>query len=52
MCCINKIKKVKFMTVIKTTEDGWDCVPELKEVVTTYEKARNIIYENISVHVF
>ena len=33
------------MTLIKTTENGWDCVPELKEVVTTYENASNIIYE-------
>ena len=33
------------MAVIKTTEDGWDCVPELKEVVDTYENAADIIYE-------
>ena len=30
---------------IKTTTDGWDCVPELKEVVETYENAADIIYE-------
>ena len=33
------------MTVIKTIEDGWDCVPKLKEVVETYENAADIIYE-------
>ena len=33
------------MVIIKTTEDGWDCVPELKEVVETYENAADIIYE-------
>ena len=28
------------MAIIKTTEDGWDCVPELKdEVVYAYEEA-------------
>ena len=31
--------------IIKTIEDGWDCVPELKEVVDTYENAADIIYE-------
>ena len=33
------------MAIIKTIEDGWDCVPELKEVVDTYENAADIIYE-------
>ena len=34
------------MTIIKTTEDGWDCIPELKnEVVYAYEEAADIIYE-------
>jgi len=30
---------------IKTTEDGWDCVPELKEVVDIYENVGHHIYE-------
>ena len=30
---------------IKTTEDGWDCVPELKEAVEIYENAGHIVYE-------
>ena len=25
------------MSVVKTIEDGWDCVPELKEAVNIYE---------------
>ena len=29
----------------KTYEDGWDCVPELKEVVDIYESVGNHIYE-------
>ena len=34
------------MAIIKTTEDGWDCIPELKnEVVYAYEEAADIIYE-------
>jgi len=33
------------MSVVKTTEDGWDCVPELKEVVSIYENAGHHIYE-------
>ena len=34
------------MTIIKTTEDGWDCIPELKnEIVYAYEEAADIIYE-------
>ena len=34
------------MAIIKTIEDGWDCVPELKnEVVYAYEEAADIIYE-------
>ena len=41
----NRIK-LKVMAIIKTTEDGWDCVPELKdEVVYAYEEAADIIYE-------
>ena len=31
--------------IIKTEHDGWECVPELKEVVDTYENAADIIYE-------
>ena len=30
---------------IKTIEDGWDCVPELKEAVQIYENAGHIVYE-------
>ena len=33
------------MSVIKTTEDGWDCVPELAEAVSIYEEAGHHIYE-------
>ena len=33
------------MSIIKTTEDGWDCVPELAEVVEIYENAGHHIYE-------
>ena len=33
------------MSIIKTTEDGWDCVPELTEVVEMYEEASHHIYE-------
>ena len=30
---------------IKTIEDGWDCVPELKEVISEIENVDGIIYE-------
>ena len=30
---------------IKTTEDGWDCVPELKECIAEIENVNSIIYE-------
>ena len=33
------------MSIVKTTEDGWDCVPELTEVVEMYENAGHHIYE-------
>jgi|TARA_B100001778_G_C18114454_1_gene417701 hypothetical protein len=33
------------MSVIKTIEDGWDCVPELKEAVNIYENVGHHIYE-------
>jgi hypothetical protein len=33
------------MSKIKTTEDGWDCVPELKEVVDHIEYTRDALYE-------
>jgi len=33
------------MSVVKTTEDGWDCIPELQEVVDIYESVGNHIYE-------
>ena len=29
----------------KTIEDGWDCVPELKEVISEIENVDGIIYE-------
>ena len=31
--------------MIKTFEDGWDCLPELKEVVKTIEELDNYKYE-------
>ena len=30
---------------IKTIEDGWDCVPELKEVISEIENVDGIVYE-------
>ena len=30
---------------IKTIEDGWDCVPELKECVSEIDNVNSIIYE-------
>ena len=33
------------MSIIKTTEDGWECVPELKNVVDIYENVAHHIYE-------
>ena len=30
---------------IKTTEDGWDCVPQLKEVADLVDTNKSIIYE-------
>jgi hypothetical protein len=33
------------MSIVKTTEDGWDCVPELKYVVRTIESLDNYKYE-------
>ena len=30
---------------IKTTTDGWDCVPELKEVISEIENVDGIVYE-------
>tara|TARA_R110001592_G_scaffold192127_2_gene438783 strand:+ start:636 stop:869 length:234 start_codon:yes stop_codon:yes gene_type:complete len=33
------------MSIIKTTEDGWSCVPELGEVVSIYEGVGSHIYE-------
>jgi hypothetical protein len=33
------------MKTKKTTTDGWECVPELKEVSETLEQLRNPIYE-------
>ena len=32
-------------TIIKTTADGWDCIPELNEVVYTMEELNDYIYE-------
>ena len=31
--------------IIKTIEDGWDCVPELKECVAEIDNVNSIIYE-------
>ena len=33
------------MARIKTIEDGWDCVPELKECIAEIENVNSIIYE-------
>ena len=33
------------MSVVKTIEDGWDCVPELTEAVEIYENVGHHIYE-------
>ena len=33
------------MKTVKTTEDGWGCVPELKEVSQMLSGLRNPIYE-------
>ena len=32
------------MSVVKTIEDGWDCVPELTEAVDIYESVNHTIY--------
>ena len=33
------------MAIIKTIEDGWGCVPELKDVMNEIDNVNNIIYE-------
>lgn len=33
------------MKTIKTTEDGWECVPELREVSENLDSLRNTLYE-------
>jgi hypothetical protein len=33
------------MTVIKTTEDGWECVPELKQAVRAINQTNDMCYE-------
>ena len=33
------------MTVIKTTEDGWECVPELTEVLKRIDLTKDALYE-------
>jgi hypothetical protein len=33
------------MRTVKTTEDGWDCCPELKEVVDHIECMDHALYE-------
>lgn len=33
------------MSIIKTTEDGWDCVPELKRVTNKLDELDAYIYE-------
>ena len=33
------------MSIVKTIEDGWDCVPELKDVVGAYKNMKGAIYE-------
>lgn len=30
---------------IKTTHDGWDCVPQLKEAVEVLESIDSVVYE-------
>ena len=30
---------------VKTLEDGWDCVPALKEVISEIENVDGIVYE-------
>ena len=33
------------MSVVKTTEDGWDCVPELAEAVYQMSRCETYVYE-------
>tara|TARA_R110000751_G_scaffold245967_1_gene345960 strand:- start:186 stop:422 length:237 start_codon:yes stop_codon:yes gene_type:complete len=33
------------MGIIKTTQEGWECVPELQNVVEIYENVGHHIYE-------
>tara|TARA_R110002050_G_scaffold11224_6_gene38149 strand:+ start:291 stop:518 length:228 start_codon:yes stop_codon:yes gene_type:complete len=33
------------MSVVKTTEDGWDCVPELAEAVYQMSRCDAYVYE-------
>jgi len=33
------------MSKIKTTEDGWDCVPELKQAVRAINQTNDMCYE-------
>ena len=33
------------MTILKTTEDGWDCIPQLKQASDCLEEARDEKYE-------
>ena len=33
------------MSVVKTTEDGWDCVPELAEAVYQMSRCDTYVYE-------
>ena len=32
-------------SIIRTTEDGWDCIPELKQASECLEEARHETYE-------
>ena len=33
------------MSIIKTTEDGWDCEPKLQQAVNQIEQCDSFIYE-------
>lgn len=33
------------MSIVKTTEDGWDCVPKLTEVVDKIDEIEPFVYE-------
>ena len=33
------------MSIVKTTEDGWDCVPKLTEVAEKMDEVESFVYE-------